>query len=116
MSTLIIKELIDKVQTYQKQHDIDKILKAVEFSKNAHSKQYRKSGEPFYHHPIEVAKLLTDIKLDSSSIACGLLHDTVEDTSVTIDDIKTQFGNEISSLVEGLTKINKFSIKQNNYD
>ena len=114
MNALIINELIDKVRTYQKQQDINKILKAVEFSKNAHSKQYRKSGEPFYHHPIEVAKLLTEIKLDSSSIASGLLHDTVEDTSITIDDIKSNFGNEISTLVDGLTKINKLSLKQNN--
>ena len=114
MSTVLVKELIDKVRVYQKQQDIDKILKAVEFSKKAHSKQFRKSGEPFYHHPIEVAKLLTEIKLDSSSIACGLLHDTVEDTSITIKDIKLYFGEEISNLVEGLTKINKLSLKQNN--
>ena len=89
MSVLIINELVDKVRTYQKKQDIDKILKALEFSKDAHSKQYRKSGEPFYHHPIEVAKLLTEIKLDSSSIACGLLHDTVEDTSVSLNDINS---------------------------
>ena len=114
MSTVLVKELIDKVRVYQKKQDIDKILKAVEFSKKAHTKQYRKSGEPFYHHPIEVAKLLTEIKLDSSSIACGLLHDTVEDTSITIKDIKLYFGEEISNLVEGLTKINKLSLKQNN--
>ena len=114
MNSVIINELIDKVRVYQKQQDIDKILKAVEFSKNAHAKQYRKSGEPFFHHPIEVAKLLTDIKLDSSSIACGLLHDTVEDTSITINDIKSNFGDEISLLVDGLTKINKLSLKQNN--
>lgn len=114
MNTVIVKELIHKVQTYQKKPDIDKILKAIEFSKNAHSKQYRKSGEPFFHHPIEVAKLLTEIKLDSSSIACGLLHDTVEDTSITIDDIKSNFGDEISSLVEGLTKINDLALKKKN--
>ena len=62
MHSVIVKELINKVQTYQKKQDIEKILKAIEFSKKAHSKQYRKSGEPFYHHPIEVAKLLTEIK------------------------------------------------------
>ena len=111
---LIVNELVDRVRTYQKKQDIDKILKAVEFCKKAHSEQYRKSGEPFYHHPIEVAKLLTEIKLDSSSIACGLLHDTVEDTSITIKDIKLNFGEEIAILVEGLTKINKLSLKQNN--
>jgi len=114
MSEVIVKELINKIQTYQKKSDIDKVLKAIEFSKNAHSEQYRKSGEPFYHHPLEVAKLLTEIHLDSSSIACGLLHDTVEDTSITINDIKLNFGEEISSLVEGLTKINRLSLKKNN--
>ena len=100
MNSMIVKDLIDKVKTYQKQQDIDKILKAFDFCKNAHSKQYRKSGEPFYHHPLEVAKLLTEIKLDSSSIASGLLHDTIEDTSITINDIKSHFGEEISNLVE----------------
>ena len=70
--------------------------------------------DPYYYHPIEVAKLLTEIKLDNSSIACGLLHDTVEDTAATIEEIKEKFGNEIASLVDGLTKINKFSLKINN--
>ena len=59
MNTLIINELLNKVRIYQSEKDIEKILKALEYSKNAHSKQYRKSGEPYYHHPIEVAKLLT---------------------------------------------------------
>ena len=114
MNSMIVKDLIDKVKTYQKQQDIDKILKAFDFCKNAHSKQYRKSGEPFYHHPLEVAKLLTEIKLDSSSIASGLLHDTIEDTSITINDIKSHFGEEISNLVNGLTKINRLALKKNN--
>ena len=98
---------IDKVKAYQNKSDIDKIIKAIEFSKKAHSSQFRESGEPYYFHPIEVAKLLTEIKLDSSSIACGLLHDTVEDTKITTKDILNNFGLEISNLVEGLTKINK---------
>ena len=109
-----IKELIDLAITYIPKSEVDVISKALTFSSQAHDRQLRKSGEPYINHPIEVAKLLTEIKLDSSSIACGLLHDTVEDTSITIDDIKSHFGNEISSLVEGLTKINKFSLKQNN--
>ena len=66
MNSVIVNELIDKVKTYQKKQDIEKIIKAFDFCKNAHSKQYRMSGEPFYHHPLEVAKLLTEIKLDSS--------------------------------------------------
>ncbi|PPR46497.1 MAG: GTP pyrophosphokinase rsh [Alphaproteobacteria bacterium MarineAlpha5_Bin9] len=114
MNEIIVKELVSKLKEYQKKEDIDKILEAIEFSKKAHTKQYRKSGEPFYYHPIEVAKLLTEIKLDSSSIASGVLHDTVEDTEVSINQIKSIFGSEISSLVAGLTKINKFVLKKNN--
>ena len=67
------------------------IKKALEFTKKAHKEQFRKSGDPYYYHPIEVAKLLTEIKLDNSSIACGLLHDTVEDTKATIEEIKKNF-------------------------
>ena len=88
MTDKVINELIEKARSYQSQDDIDKILKAIEYSKKAHSSQFRKSGEPYYFHPIEVAKLLTDIKLDSSSIACGLLHDIVEDTTITTKEIE----------------------------
>ena len=114
MNITIVEKLVEKAKSYQDEKDIGKILKALEFSKEAHSKQFRYSGEPFFHHPIEVAILLTDIKLDSSSIASGLLHDTVEDTSITLNDINQYFGNEISTLVDGLTKINKISLKQKN--
>ena len=114
MDSTLINKLIKKTQSYQKKEDVELIKKAIEFSKKAHSKQFRNSGDPFYLHPIEVANLLTEIKLDTSSIACGLLHDTVEDTSVSLDDIKSIFGSEISTLVDGLTKINKFSLKVNN--
>jgi GTP pyrophosphokinase len=114
MNDTLINGLIEKVRSYQKEEDVDKVLRAVEFCKKAHLKQFRESGEPFFYHPIEVAKLLTDIKLDSSSIACGLLHDIVEDTSITTKEIEQYFGKEISDLVEGLTKINKISLKKNN--
>ena len=111
MNNNLINELIDNVKKYQNNNEINLIKKAIDFAKNAHKEQYRKSGDPFYFHPIEVAKLLTDIKLDNSSIACGLLHDTVEDTSVTLENIKNNFGDEIANLVSGLTKINEFSLK-----
>ena len=103
MDSTIINDLIEKTQTYQTKEDVKLIKKAIEFSKEAHSKQFRNSGDPYYFHPIEVANLLTEIKLDTSSIACGLLHDTVEDTSVSLEDIKNNFGSEISILVDGLT-------------
>ena len=113
MNLAITDQLIKNIKTYQSNEEILLIKKAIDFSKNAHSKQFRNSGDPYYFHTIEVAKLLADIKLDSSSIACGLLHDTVEDTSVSLEDIKVLFGTEISSLVDGLTKINNFSLKVN---
>ncbi len=115
MDTIIVNELLQKAKSYQNNDEINLIKKAIAFSKQAHSKQFRNSGEPFFYHPIKVAKLLTEIKLDSSSIACGLLHDTVEDTKVSLKDIEENFGNEISKLVDGLTKINNFSLKINNF-
>ena len=114
MNTSLVNELIDNVKSYQTNNEINLIHKAIDFTKKAHNRQFRKSGDPFYVHPLEVAKILTEIKLDNSSIACGLLHDTVEDTSATLIDIKENFGFEIAELVEGLTKINKFSLKINN--
>ena len=82
-------------------------------SENAHSNQLRKSGDPFIVHPLEVAKILTSIKLDSDSIAAGLLHDTIEDTNIGIEVIEKNFGKQISQLVQGLTKISKYSLKIN---
>ena len=114
MDSNLINELIINTRIYQNKKEIALIQKAVEFSKKAHKEQFRKSGDPYYYHPNEVAKLLSEIKLDNSSILCGLLHDTVEDTKATIEEIKKNFGNEIASLVEGLTKINEYSLKINN--
>ena len=78
-----------------------------------HSNQLRKSGDPFITHPLEVAKILTSIKLDGDSITAGLLHDTVEDTDLSIKEIDIKFGKQISELVQGLTKISKYSLKVN---
>ena len=114
MNIDLVNDLINNVKVYQSNKDIDVIQKAIDFAKNAHKEQFRKSGDPYYYHPIEVAKILTEIKLDNSSIACGLLHDTIEDTSATLREIKENFGLEIANLVDGLTKINKFSLKINN--
>jgi len=108
-----IKELISLVKTYVSKKDIELILKALEFSLNAHDNQKRISGEPYINHPIEVSKILAHIKLDTSSIISGLLHDTIEDTEISIVEIKNLFGEEVANLVEGLTKINKYSLKVN---
>ena len=114
MNANLVNDLIDNVKIYQTNEEIDLINKAINFAKDAHKEQFRKSGEPYYFHPIEVAKILSEIKLDNSSIACGLLHDTIEDTSATIEEIRENFGFEIANLVDGLTKINKYSLKINN--
>tara|TARA_Y100000590_G_scaffold337398_1_gene384350 strand:- start:6963 stop:9092 length:2130 start_codon:yes stop_codon:yes gene_type:complete len=107
-----ISSIIEKIKVYDPKVNSDQILKAYEFSKKAHFKQIRASGAPFFEHPIQVAKLLTEIKLDGPSVATGLLHDTVEDTNISISQIKNNFGNEISYLVEGLTKINQISLRK----
>ena len=109
-----INELLIKAKEYLGEKDIEKISKAINFSQNAHIDQLRESGEPYINHPIEVAKLLISMKLDAASIISGLLHDTIEDTLTTSKEIKNIFGIEILELVNGLTKINKYSLKVNN--
>ncbi len=112
----MIKEKIKDLENltkYLTPKDVEIISNAISFSQNAHHNQLRQSGEPFIIHPIEVAKILTTIKLDSSAIAAGLLHDTIEDTNISLKDITNNFGDQISELVQGLTKISKFSLKIN---
>ncbi len=113
MTKEIHKE-IELITSYLSSQEKDKVKHALKLSEQAHSNQLRKSGDPFITHPLEVAKILTSIKLDADSIVAGLLHDTLEDTNLNIDEINKSFGNEIVELVEGLTKINKYSLKVNN--
>ena len=104
-----LKDISDKVLSYHPNPRIDLIEKAYVFSAQVHKGQLRLSGEPYLIHPLEVAYLLADIKLDDVSVATGLLHDTVEDTYTTIETIENLFGPEIASLVDGVTKISKMS-------
>ena len=113
MSKEIHKEL-EFITSYLNKQEKDKVRDALILSEEAHSNQLRKSGDPFIIHPLEVAKILTSIKLDADSIVAGLLHDTLEDTNLNIEEINKKFGNQIVELVEGLTKINKYSLKVNN--
>ncbi len=85
--------------------------KAYQFAKKAHQKQYRKSGEPFITHPVEVAGILVDLGMDYITVAAGFLHDVVEDTDATLDDLKTVFNEEIADLVDGVTKLKKIKFK-----
>ena len=104
-----LKDISDKVLSYHPHPRIDLIEKAYVFSAQVHKGQLRRSGEPYLIHPLEVAYLLADIKMDDVSVATGLLHDTVEDTHTTLETIENLFGPEITSLVDGVTKISKMS-------
>ncbi len=101
-------DLINKVKGYNKFVNLDRLNKAYDFAVKAHSNQKRASGDPYSVHPIEVANILTELKLDTATIATGLLHDTIEDTFATYETIKVEFGEEVAELVEGVTKISVF--------
>ena len=101
-------DLINKVKVYNKFLNHERLDKAYNFAVKAHHNQKRASGDPYSVHPIEVANILTDLKLDSATITTGLLHDTIEDTFATYETIKNEFGDEVADLVEGVTKISVF--------
>jgi guanosine-3',5'-bis(diphosphate) 3'-pyrophosphohydrolase len=107
-----INGLIDRVFQYNPEADLDVLRRAYAFSCEAHLKQKRKGGEPFIEHPLAVAAMLSDMHLDSNTIAAGLLHDTVEDTDVTVTEIRELFGDDIAFLVEGLTKLSQIELKK----
>ena len=101
-------ELINKVKVYNKFFNPEKLNKAYYFAVKAHINQKRASGDPYVIHPVAVANILTELKLDSATIATGLLHDTIEDTFATYKTIEEQFGKEVADLVDGVTKISVF--------
>ena len=101
-------ELINKVKIYNKFLNPERLDKAFNFAVKAHQNQKRASGDPYSVHPIEVANILTELKLDSATITTGLLHDTIEDTFAPYETIKNEFGDEIAELVDGVTKISVF--------
>ena len=102
-----INELVDKVQAYYPAADVGLIRTAYDFSAKVHQGQKRLSGEPYLIHPMAVADIIADLKLDVPSIVGGLLHDTVEDTLTTLDEVKNLFGREIAALVDGVTKLGR---------
>ena len=101
-------ELINKVKSYNKFLNPETLTKAYDFAVKAHEKQKRDEGSPYIIHPIAVANILTELKLDSATIATGLLHDTIEDTHATYKTIEDEFGKEVADLVDGVTKISEF--------
>jgi len=99
--------LVEKIRTYNPQMDEKLLNKAYQIAKKYHETQYRKSGEPFVVHPLEVAKILADIELDQTSIVSALLHDVIEDTEFTFEKVKSEFGEIIANIINGLTKLDK---------
>lgn len=104
-------ELVERVKAYDPDADEDLLNRAYVFAMKAHGAQLRASGDPYFHHPVEVAGILTNLRLDSATIATALLHDTVEDTSATLDEIRRLFGPTIARLVDGVTKLNKIELQ-----
>src|SRR4028118_738979 len=100
-----IEEIVEKVGRNHPQADLDMLRRAYFFSAREHKGQTRASGEPYLVHPLEVANILADMRLDEVSVATGLLHDVVEDTLVDLETLRQYFGNEVTTLVDGLTKI-----------
>jgi len=108
-------QLIDKIKSYNSFVDAEKIKDAFLFAKQAHITQKRDSGEPYINHPVEVANILAELKLDGPTITTALLHDTIEDTGTTFDEVKKKFGNEIAELVEGVTKLSRLENKNREF-
>jgi GTP diphosphokinase / guanosine-3',5'-bis(diphosphate) 3'-diphosphatase len=107
-------ELVEKVLDYDPQADAAMLNRAYVYTVQKHGTQKRASGDPYFSHPVEVAGLMTDLKLDQSTIITALLHDTVEDTLATIEDIEAHFGPEVARLVDGVTKLSKIETMPEN--
>ena len=100
-------ELVERVRRYNPNADENLLNRAYVFAMKAHGSQTRASGDPYFSHPLEVAAILTDLKVDDATIAAAMLHDTIEDTAVSRRDVDKAFGEEIGGLVDGLTKLDK---------
>ncbi len=104
-----INDIIERLQSYQLKADVDLVRKAYVWSAKLHKTQLRRSGIPYLSHPLEVAGIITELKLPDTVVAAALLHDTVEDSTITIEDLEHEFGTEIGDLVDGVTKISMIS-------
>ena len=105
------KHLIDTIHSYLPQAKCDDVTKAYNLAEEAHKDQRRVSGEPYILHPLAVAQILADMKIDTTTITASLLHDVVEDTSYTLDDLKKMFGKEVAFLVDGVTKLSRLNYR-----
>src|SRR5690242_5896969 len=105
---MTIEQVIEKASEYLGEEDIAFLRKAYAYAEKHHGGQYRKSGEPYILHPIQVAGIIVGLQLDPNTVAAAFLHDVVEDTDVTIEDITLEFNEEVAMLVDGVTKLKKF--------
>src|SRR6202158_4736844 len=103
-------DLVERVRLYNPDTNEDLLNRAYVYAMKAHGAQTRASGDPYFSHPLEVAAILTDLKLDDATIVAALLHDTIEDTEATRAEIDHVFGHEIGALVEGLTKLKRLEL------
>ena len=104
-------QLVERVLSYDPKAREDLINKAYVFAVRAHGSQKRASGDPYFSHPVEVAGILTDYRLDTETIVTALLHDTIEDTLATPEEIEREFGPHVAQLVDGVTKLSKMELK-----
>lgn len=105
-----IEDIIENQKKNYKNSNSELILKAYNFANSYHKGQLRKSGEPYLIHPLNVAYILSNLELDDETICAALLHDVVEDTPATLDELKTEFGESVAMMVDGVTKLRKNSI------
>ena len=107
---MCLEDLIRKIRKFHPDDDMELVRRAYFYAEKAHENQKRKSGEPYFSHPCAVAVILTDLMLDATTIAAGLLHDCVEDVEgVTLETIRTEFGQEVELLVDGVTKLSQLN-------
>ncbi len=105
------EEVLALTAAYMPEEDVAFVGKALDYAVDAHKEQFRKSGEPYIVHPIQVAGILAGLKLDAVTVACGFLHDVVEDTDITLDELEAEFGQDVRMIVDGVTKLGKVEYK-----
>ncbi len=111
MPAVRLEDIVERIQNYHPDADVDLLRRAYIFSAKAHQGQTRLSGESYLIHPIEVAAILANLKLDAATVAAGLLHDTIEDTPITSEEITSMFGEEVAMLVDGMTKLSRMELQ-----
>ncbi len=111
MPVVRLEDIVERIQDYNPDADVDLLRRSYIFSAKVHQGQTRLSGESYLNHPIEVAAILANLKLDAATVAAGLLHDTIEDTATTPEEIKAMFGDEVARLVDGMTKLSRMELQ-----